>query len=177
MTVQWVPRLTIQSPVEVTPTISTSAYTAGDQVGGVMTLTNVVRNDPNTSVSGDRGTPTTSGAGLGTATLTEITVLDKAGQNAAFEVWFFKSSPTITSVDNGAFNLTDANSFAACIGHVNVGATYSTSSSNSVSTTSNLNKSIFAASGSTIYAVAKTTGTPTYGSTSDLKFIFNFLVD
>lgn len=159
-----VPRLTIQQINTVTPVITAAAYSAGDQVGDIMTLSSVVRQDTNTQ--------------LGTAMLTSVSIIDKAKQSAAMTLWFFKTSPTLASTDHAAFNLTDANLAASFIGTVSVGASYASSTSNSVSSTSNLNLAVFNSSGGKdIYCVAQTTGTPTYVSTSDLIFQFTFLVD
>lgn len=159
----WVPRINIEQVASVTPVISASSYTAGDQVGGIMTLSSILRQDSNMSI--------------GTAMLTSVSIIDKAAQSAAFDLWFFKISPTLASTDHAAFNITDANLLLSFIGTASVGGSYSTSASNAVSTTSNINLPVFAASGSSLYCVAKTTSTPGYASTSDLTFIFNFLVD
>lgn len=168
-TLSWVPRVTVQVKSSVTPVISTSAYTAQDQVGGVQTLTNVIRQDSN--------------LGYGTAMLTNVKIVDKAKQSAALEIWFFQNSPTMAGSDNAAFDLTDANLvLAGYLGHVVIAATdYSTSTSNAVAIIKNQNIEIDVPSTSTtpssIYACMKTTGTPTYGSTSDLILTYTFLVD
>lgn len=167
-TLSWVPRITVQTRHVISPTITAGAYTANFQVGGVMTLTNVVRQD--------------SGLGYGTVMLNGVKITDYGKQSAAFDIWFFQNSPTMTSIDHQAFDISDVNLAAALyLGHVSVGSAYSTSSSNSVSTDSNLNVEMHVNSTSTtpstIYAVAKTTGTPTYASTSDLTFKFSFFVD
>lgn len=162
-----VPRITIEAFPSVTPVISTPAYTANDQVGGIQELTNIIRQDAT--------------MGLGSAILTSVTILDKDSQNAAFNLWFFKISPTLASSDNAAMNLTDANLLLSFIGVVSVGTTYAAGAVNSVSTTSNLNLPVFAPGTATtptsIYVVAQTTGTPTYASTSSLVFQYSFLVD
>lgn len=164
MTLSWVPRVTIEKNISATPTITaSSAYVSGNQLGGIMTLVDVVRTDNNIK--------------QGTALLTEVTILDADSQNAAIDIWFFSVSPTLVSSDHAAFNITDANLAAQCIGVVSVGSAYSASSSNSISSTTNLNKSVSVPSGTTIYAVAIVRGTPTYTTTTSLQFKFNFLVD
>lgn len=162
-TLSWVPRITIEQNIQVTPTISASAYTSGFQLGSIMTLANAVRFESNTSI--------------GTAFLSEITILDKDSQNAAIDIFFFNTSPTLVSTDHAAFDITDANLVAQCIGVVSVGTSYSASASNSVSSVSNLNKAIYTTVGSNIYAVAVVRATPTYTTTTSLQFQFNFLVD
>ena len=166
-TLSWVPRLNVTKVVSVTPTISTSAYTTGDQIGGIMTLTDVVRQDKQLSV--------------GTSTLASVTILDKGLQSAAIDVWFFNQSPTVTSVDNGNFSMSDANLVLQCIGFVSLGTAYSASALNSVSTNANLNIPVQVDSTATaptnVYAIAVVRGTPTYVSTTDLVFQFCFYID
>lgn len=172
-TLSWVPRVNITKTIAVTPTISTSpAYTSGDQIGGVMTLTDVVRQDSNTSV--------------GTACLAEVTILDGDKQDAAIDIWFFKVTPTVTSVDNGAFAMTRANQQLQCIGSVTLGASgssgaYSDAAAVSVSDNANLNKIMQVASTApsptNIYAIAIVRGTPTYTTTTSLVFQFSFYID
>jgi len=159
-----VSRINITKVISVTPTITaSSAYVAGYQVGGIMTLTDAIRMDTQT--------------GLGVSELVSITILDKAKQDAAINVFLFSASPTLASSDHAAFDLTDANLIAACIGVVSVGTTYVDTVSNSVSSTVNLNLPLQITSGTNLYAVATTSGTPTYASTSDLVFKFGFFVD
>ncbi len=150
--------MVIQS-VSNTPTVSTSpAYTANDQVGGIQTLT-------------------IPGISLG-AQLVSFNVLDLAGQNAALSIFFFKSLPTVASSDNAALNISDAN-MALCIGHAVVAAgDYQTTSANSIASVK-LSGPLFVKTSTedTIYAVVKTTGTPTYAGTTDLTFTYNFYLD
>lgn len=167
-TLSYVPRVNITKVVNITPTISASpAYTSGDQLGGIMTLTDVIRQDSNTSI--------------GTSMIASINILDKGLQSAAIDIWFFNQSPTVTSTDNAAFSLSDANLVAQCIGAVSIGTSYSTSALNSVSTNSNLNIPVQVVSTATaptnIYAIAIVRGTPTYTSTTDLQFQFCFYID
>lgn len=159
----WVKRINASKVVSVTPTISTSAYATGDQIGGIMTLTDAVRFDSNES--------------KGFSELVSVTILDSSKQNADIDVWFFKTSPTVTSVDNGAFAMTAANMAAQCIGVVSAGVAYSDAAAVSVSSTCNLNLPLQVASGSNIYAIAVVRGTPTYATTSALQFQFGIFLD
>lgn len=156
--------------INVTPTISTSpAYASGDQIGGIMTLTDMIRQN--------------SVLGYGTSELVEITILDASKQNAAMSVYFFNKSPTVTSVDNGAFAMTYANMQSSLLGVATIGAsgTYSDLSATSACTTANLNiplKVLSSESNPTnLYAIAVSRGTPTYTTTTALTFIFKFFVD
>ena len=172
----WAPRVNITKQVAVTPTISTSAYVSGYQLGGIMTLAGVVRQDSNT-------------VGVSQAELHSVTILDQSGQNAAIDIQFFSVSPTLTNAgDHTAYSISGAN-LVALTGNIpagqaaiSVGTTYSSSAAASISTDGiNLSKNIVvpftSATPNSIYAVAVVRGTPTYTSTTALTFIFNFYVD
>ena len=130
-----------------------------------MTLSNAVRQDSN--------------IGVGNAVLASVTVMDKAKQNAEIDIYLFKTSPTLVSSDNAAFDITDANLVAQCIGVITVGTNYASCANNSVSTDNNINVPVEIAgpTSTTVYAVAVVRGTPTYASTSDLVFNFTFYID
>jgi len=162
----WVKRINASKVISVTPTISTSpAYTAGDQIGGIMTLTDSVRFDSN--------------EGKGFSEIVSVSILDSSKQDAAIDIWFFNASPTVTSVDNGAFAMTAANMAAQCIGVVQCGlsGTYSNAAAVSVCSTCNLNLPVQVASGSNLYAIAVARGTPTYATTTALQFKFGIFLD
>lgn len=79
--------------VAVTPTISTSpAYSVADQVGGKMTFT---------------GAAFASGRG-GTITSAKITARWANTVIPILELFLYEADPTVTSVDNGAANIADA---------------------------------------------------------------------
>lgn len=142
--------------VEVTPTISTSQYSAGDQVGTLMTLSG--------AVPGERDG----------AVLRQVTVVDKAKQKAALTVYLFDASPTVASSDNAAADVADAEMADKCLGKLAVAAgDYSDLSANSTATVA---PGVWckAAAGTALYALAVTSGTPTYGAVSDLVFRFHF---
>jgi hypothetical protein len=145
--------------VEVTPTINTAAYTADDQVGGIMTLAGAV------PAVGDG------------AVLRQISVVDKAAQEAAITVLFFDELPTVASANNEAVNVADAQLADKCLGAVAIAAgDYVGLSAGSVATKQTA-LMVKANGSSSLYAVAFTTGTPTYGSASDLVFRFHFTWD
>ncbi len=147
-----------------TPVVSVSpAYTAEDQVGGVNLLTDMVAADG------------------GTCLLQSVVVTDSAKQKAALTLYFFDDVPTITSVDNGAFDLLDAQLALTCIGHVLIpAANYQDSSSNSEATVTDVGLVLKSNAGHntasppagsnkrSLWCVVKTTGTPTYAAVSDL---------
>lgn len=72
-------------------TTATTAYTAGDQVGTLISLTNAAR------YSG------------GTGTITSVTLIDQSDIAGAYDVIFFRASVTLAA-DNAAFAISDADS-------------------------------------------------------------------
>jgi hypothetical protein len=84
-----------QTFVQVTPTITTTAYTAGDQLGGIMTVAAAL-------ASGRPGE------------LRGVTLFDRSSQSINMELWFFLLSPASPAGDNAAAVFTDAN-FATAI--------------------------------------------------------------
>lgn len=141
----------------VTVTTSTSIYASGDQIGSVLSLTEAV---------------TRSGGGR----ITSVSLVDKAKQKSPLAIHFFRSSPTVASVDNGALDITDAEMAAKWIGAVTFEAgDYIDLSNSSVAQYGNgaadkagyLDMVVEGGNGN-LYAVVEALGTPTYTSTSDL---------
>lgn len=157
--------------IAVTPTISTSAYTALDQVGGIQTL--AVLNAQSKATDAACQDMTVS-------YLMGLKIIDKASQNAPFTIYFFNQLPTVASVDNAALSIVDAQS-PKCIGFVKVtAANYAGPAEWSIADVpfSDVMKSLKSATDDgPLYAVVQTTGTPTYASTSDLTFKYYFSQD
>lgn len=168
-TLSWVPRLNFKRTVAQTPTITSgSAYAAGNQLGGIMTFANVIRQE--------------TGLQFSTCKLMEVTVLDADKQNSAIDIWLFNQSPTVTSADKQAFAMTAANQAAQCIGVVTIGSTtYSSAAAVSTATAVNLQKFIHipgtVANPANVYAIAIVRGTPTYTTTTSVQFQFSFEID
>lgn len=149
------------TPFSVTPTINTSQYAAGDTLGDLMTLTR----------AGQEANITTI--------LESIVVVDKAGQSSNIVFWFFNSSVTLAA-NNATFSLSDADALK-CVGLARISsgqyASYSNGSVGSVPA-SQLGVHLYStADNGPIYVAAQvgSGSTPTYGSTSDLVFTFNFV--
>lgn len=145
--------------VQITPTISTSAYTAGDAVGGKQTIANAVR------------TP-------GTAILDSISITDISNQKAALEILIFNADPSATTItDNAALAINSAD-ITKIIARISIASgDYVAIGTLAVATVKGLGIALKAASGTTLYAAVMTTGTPTYAGTSDLTFSHGFLQD
>jgi hypothetical protein len=141
--------------VEVTPTVQAALYADGDQLGGVQELSSAVR-DPENGMHG--------------GVLHSISIVDKASQASALEILFFDESPTLTSSENAALDISDAEMADKCLGSVAIAAAdYVALNANSVATVNDLGLILKGANGSTsIYAAIRCGGTPTYTSTSDL---------
>ncbi len=147
-----------------TRTVSVPAYAADDQVGGLQSLNAITDMDDNTAV------------------LQSVAVLDQGKQSAALTIFFFQDRPSVASVDNGPLQLTDSE-MQKCIGTVQVAAAdYQTVTGSSIATVRNiglhlLTSEIVSSSNMRsykLYALVKTTGTPTYVSTTDLVFKYSF---
>lgn len=155
----WVRPAPVTTRIQVTPTISSSpAYTSGDVVGGLQTISNAAR------VSG------------GSGTISQITVMDKTqAQRAAMDILFFDRSVTVAA-DNAAVAMSDSD-MAFCLGVISIGP-YNTAwpgtPLNSISTLMNVGFR-FVLNGTDLFAVAVVRATPTYTSTSDL--IFSYTID
>jgi hypothetical protein len=149
------------SQAEVTPTVTAAAYSANNQVGGIQTLTGVCFDENRFGQ------------------LSSITLIDKAAQSAAMSIFFFDQLPTVASTDKNALDITDAEMASKCIGQVTIAAgDYQSTSSNSVACKTfslPLKSRAVGTPGGTLYVVVKTTGTPTYASTSDLVFKYTFV--
>lgn len=144
----------------ITPAITVSttpAYTAGDSIGGKITLANAVR------VSG------------GISLLQSIMVLDRANQKPAGTILIYNADPSAaTLTDNAALvNSTDDLKIIAQIPIYSVD--YVTVNSKAYAMLRNLGAEVKAASGTTLYASFCTTSTPTFAATSDLQIAFGFL--
>lgn len=139
----------------VTPTVDTSIYANNDQLGSLMTF-------PNLLGPGKAGQ------------LVHLRLLDKAAQSALITVLFFSSQPTITSSDNAALNIADAEMDKCCGSVVLTAANYVSTSANSAITFGGTAAIVTVpflfstVAGGTIWAIMKSGGTPTYGSASDL---------
>lgn len=140
--------------VEVVPTVDTNVYAAGDQLGGIQTITGAFP------------------LGVQNGRLETLIVVDKDKQNAEMNILFFDELPTVASVDQGALDVADAQLVDKCIGHAHVaGSDYAQLANGSVAcVTPNLKVS---GKLSTIYAVVQCLGTPTYSTAAALAFKYN----
>lgn len=152
--------LSPQNVVKFTPVINTAAYDAGDQVGGINTLTNL-------AFDVDRA-----------VRLTHVTVIDQDEQDADLTLFFFDDLPTVSSTNNTALNLTDAEILSKLVGVVNVaGADYQDCAGSHVAHLSvdlvlkSVHEDSEGKKTGNIYCLISTSATPTYSAVSSLKVI------
>jgi len=153
--------------VSITPIVTAGAYHANDIVGGtgagaglgINTLANAVR------VSG------------GTGIIQSLVISDLAAQNAILEVYLFSANPAAgTYTDNGVLDIHDTDALL-CIGRIDVAAAdYKSLADNSIACVRSIGLPIKVA-GTSLFVIIRTTGTPTYVGTSDLKLTFGILRD
>lgn len=149
----------------VTPTItvSTGAYTAGDSIGGKITLEDAMRvNSPHAK---------------GTGVLSGLTLLDRSNQKPEMTIFLFESDPSVATItDNAAFvfSTDDVN----VVGMIIVAtADWTTINSKAVAELSNLNIVVKAVGGANLYAGLVATGAPDFAATTDLQLRFKFFQD
>ena len=156
----------------VTPTITASAYSAGNCMGGLLTLANAFR-------------AVASGVGTGaTARLTGLTVIDKGNQKAALTILLFDRKPASTYADKATPSI--GADQANIVGQIKVAtADYTSNGGDSPQVAvAEEQCSILlqtndptAANRLNLYAVVITTGTPTPASTADLTLKFKIQQD
>lgn len=143
--------------IVVTPVITTTPYTANDQLGDIQTLAVIGTNlRPVDAPCQDKTV----------AFLSSLVLVDSSGQNAAMNIYFFNFLPTVASVDNGALSITAAELKAKCVGCLSIAATdYKAAGSISIATLGMAACGLAMKSNTDdgpLYAVAQVTGTPTY---------------
>lgn len=137
-------------------TTNASAYEAGDAVGGVMTFADAVRQ------AGD------------SFRIESVTIVDEDQQLVAMSLVLFNAS--VTATDDTTFDPTDAD-LLNCLGHIPVAAAdYSSFSDNAIAHV-DAGFTGLIASGTSLFGVLVTRGTPTYASTSSVHVILVLVRD
>lgn len=151
----------VGSSLTVTPThtVDTAAYSAGDTVGGIITIANAFR------ASGKE------------AILQSIHILDRSNQKPTGNLLFFNASPAAaTTTDNAAFVYsTDDLKEVARVPIVT--ADYVTINSKAVANLSNLGRQVYATTGTSLFVVFVTDGAPDFVASTDLQISYSFLRD
>lgn len=150
--------------VSVTPTVTaSSAYTAKDAVGGLMTFTNL------------------SCTNRGGGRINSVIITDKADQAVEYDVVLFKSQPAGTFTNKVTFDPADAD-LLLMMPIINLRSTdHFSFNDNGVSSLSSLNSGAWTTVTSglpgTFYVSLVTRGTPTYASTSDITLTLGLVCD
>lgn len=132
---------------EPTVTVATSAYTAGDVVGGLLTF--------------DVHSP--SGCGL----ITSVRITDAANQSEPYTLYLFDSVPS-TIADDAAAALTIAD-LKKCVAMVAIAADdYTTVNSLAIAIVDDLNDAYRAAGTGKLYGYLVAGETPDYSAATDL---------
>lgn len=170
----------IDDTISVTPTLDTSAYTSGDRLGSIQTITSAFRKTYRPFDQPQQTLDSTSIIQVGgKVILSEVTIVDQAKQSAAIDILFFDALPTVASADNAPIDISDAEMIAKCVGAVSINASYIALAANSVVSQANLNiqmKQKSTAANYNLYAVCIVRATATYAADS-LVFRYKFFQD
>jgi hypothetical protein len=151
----------LAASVSVTPVVTaSSAYTAGNQVGGLLTFNGALNQ-------------------LGQAILQSVTISTKSVQTTGFKLYVFTANPTNTTWADKTTPSIAAADLPALAGYVTLSTSDSGLGTMSVYELDGIAKAIANAdlntsqvtqtsSGEPLYGILVTTGTPTFASTSDL---------
>lgn len=144
--------------VKVALTVSTSpAYTAGDSIGGKITIANAVR------VSG------------GVSILASLQILDRANQKPTGTILIYDANPAAATLTDNApvVNSTDD---LKVIASIPVAASdYTTINSKAYANLSGLARVVQANGSTSLYASFTTTSTPTFAATTDVQLVFDLV--
>ena len=146
--------------ISVSPTVDTDAYTAGDIVGGIQTITSAA------AISG------------GSGVITGLTLIDMSMQNVEYDIIVFQQNPSNgTYTDDLAIDVHDTDAdfiigtFTVSPGH------YVSFTDNSVATLNNINLPFTTVGTANLFAIAVTRGTPTYAAATDVQLRFKIAQD
>lgn len=143
--------------VVVTPVIQAAAYASGDQLGSIFELPNAMDDSS------------------GTGAVLSLTVIDKAKQKSALDLLIFSAKPVVSSTDNAALDISDAEMADKFVGRVALAsADYTDLANCSIASLTQVGLLLKATKdqnnlgGESLWAILQSKGTPTYTSTSDL---------
>jgi len=144
----------------VTPTITVStspAYTAGDSLGGKITLANAVR------VSG------------GLSLLQSIMIADRANQKPAGTIFIYNADPSAATLTDNVAMVNSTNDFNIVAQIPVLNSDYVTVNSKAYAKLRNIGAEVGALTGTTLYASFALTNTPTFAATTDVQMMYDFI--
>ena len=144
------------------PTITAGAYTAGDAVGGLLTFPLAAR----TNIS------------EGGSILTDVLIVDDAGQDAELELWLFNQTFTAMA-DNAAWAPaeTDLENLIAVVSTEDSALGWLAAGTPSAINVECTRRIDLVAGGTSLFGQLVTRGTPTYAATDDLTIKIKLLQD
>jgi len=135
--------------VSAIPVVSISpAYASGDAVGAVLSFASAVR------------------VSAGSGVIESVTITDLAKQSANLDLFLFDTNPSVPPTDNDPADIADAD-LVTCVGVIPVTG-HHTANDNGVSCARAIGLGFKLASGTTLYGMLVSRGTPTYSGVSDL---------
>lgn len=143
--------------ITVTPTISTSAYTANYNLGGLQTLS---------------GAFDSAGSGI----LQSIRVTCKSVQTTGLRIYLFSSNPSNSTWTDRAAAAINSADVGKVIGPFNLSNPDSGLGTETTWCLDGIAAAI-SAGATTLYAIAQVTGAPTFASTTDCTFSYTILKD
>lgn len=137
---------------------ASSAYTSGNEVGGLSTFAGAVG---------------TAGSGI----VQSIRATSKSVQTGPLKLYLFNVNPTNTTWTDKTTPAINAADVSSVIGVYSLSSTDSGLGTHTIYTLDGVGKAFSIASGTSLYGVLVTTGTPTFGSSSDIVVTINVLQD
>lgn len=150
---------TRSAAVTVTPTVTaSSAYTAGNEVGGLITFSSTVG---------------IAGSGV----VQSIRVTSKTVQTGTLKLYLFNINPSNTTWTDKTAPAINSADVTSVIGVYLLSAPDSGLGTHTIYNLDGIGKAFSIASGTSLYGILVTSGTPTWGSTSDVAVTVNILQD
>lgn len=144
--------------VQVQVSVDSAIYAIGDQLGTLFEIPRATKNPAENSE------------------LKSVMVSVGINQLSAMDLLLFSSQPTVTSTDNNAINIADAEIAAKLIGIVKFASTdWADLAQNAVGMVSAKDMVIGSGGGSqSMWGIFVSRGTPTYGASAAFQVIFGF---
>ena len=140
------------------PEVTAGAYSANDQVGGLLTFTNAAL---------------VAGGGL---VVTDVCFVDDAGQDSELELWLFSVEPSDAG-DNAAFAPGEAALEGSHAVYSTADGTWRAAGTPSSCVVQGIQRLDCATGSTTIYGLLVTRGTPTFVATDDVTVHVGCLQD
>lgn len=137
---------------------ASSAYTAGNMIGALITAANAV---------------SISGSGI----IQSICVTSKTVQTGNIDAYIFTSNPSSTTFTDKATPSINSADVSKCVGCYTLSGIKSGLGTHTIYTLDGIGKAFSVPSGTSIYVALVAGGTPTFGSTSDIVATVSILQD